>query len=405
MKNITVLLLSIFLSIHSFAQKDEDLLYLKKELFKRKYLFANFKKKELNNILNIHNSKKEPLSCYIIDNILSNFKEYNLKTVSKTNHLNSFRIKFIDNKMYIEAIDKKYSFLLEEEILKINNIFIYKIKDKLKKTFYLPHQKTTEKYLEKNIGSTNFLNFLNLSTGDSIQITTNKFNGKIPVNSNYISKLTIEKTMFSERNKSKWFWSYGINFGQQVFLKFNKFLSSIHIKKMKDSLKWSNYKYAKTFKVPLQQTYNPLVFTSLTNKLHASFSKNRYKKLIIDLRNTNIGTDCNLSFFIKQLKQINRLKKRNSLYILINKYTDNASIKYIEELRNNFNTVLIGETVYGTNSNSDNIEIIQLPISKIKISIPKKHEIEKEIIPDIKIAQTLKQTIKGIDAALNKALE
>ena len=405
MKKILILKISILLGVCSYSQRNTDLLYLKNQLIKKGYLFHSFKKEAFIKLIKSYSDKdKTGVNIAVIDNILSNFKEIDLQPINNQEN-KFFKIKCIDNEPHIVKINKEFNFLLEQEILKINGIPIKKLKEKLTKTFYLPHPSLISKFMEERLFQKDYLTYLDLTKEDSILITTKKYTGKIPLSGDIISTIKVEKELFKNRKNNLWFWSYGINFGQQVYLKFNKILSASHMQKMKDSLKWQNYTYAKNYNIPIQQTYNPLKFTDLTNKLHLKFSNSRYKKLIIDFRDTNIGTDYNLNHFIYHLKKIKRLKGKRRIYILIDKNTNGASLAYIQQLKLHFKPIVIGETCYGTIQTQNDFETIELPESKLKIKIPKKRHIETEIIPDIKTIQTLKQTVKGIDASLNQCLE
>ena len=405
MKKKWILILSIFLGVSLFSQTNKDLLFLEKELENHNYLFHTLNKNNFKKIIQKEQTKTDSLTRWKIDELLANFKEFNLKTISNKEEEIIFKIKSINNKLYITNISKEYSFLLEEEIIKLNKISINALKKRIKQKFYLSNTIIVETFLEQNLGRFSFLNYLGYIKNNSIDIVTKNFKGKITVSSSNLEEIKIEKPLFKNRRNDLWFWSYGINFGQQVYLKFNHILSDSHLKKIKDSLKWSNYKYAKTYHIPIQSTYNAPKFINLINKLHVKFGNKRYKKLIIDFRDTRFGTTYNLDFFISHLKKIKKLHKKKSIYVLFNKHTNGTSLKYIKSLQENFKPVLVGESAYGTYSDSNEVNIIELPISKIKIQIPIKHQQEIEIKPNIKVIQTLQQTKKGIDAGLNKCLE
>lgn len=405
MIKIIILLYSVFLSVHMFSQKNKDFLFLKKELMQHQYLFKTLNKEIFKKNIQKAKLKRNLLSRWDIDDLLSSYKELNLKTLSNDEEIRFIKFKVIADKIYIVKIAAQYRFLLGEEVTKIGNLSTKNLKQKIQKTFYLPNTKNVAKFIEKNLGEVSFLKFINCIQNDSIKIETKNFKEKIPVFSEKFIEIKPETPIFKNRKPNIWFWSYGINFGQQVYLKFNQILSASHLKKMKDSLNWSNYKYAKTYHIPIQSTYNALKFTDLTNKLHLKFSNKRYKKLILDFRDTQSGTLNDLDFFISQLRKIKKLRKKNRIFVLFNKYTNNASLKYIKSLQKYFKPILVGESTYGTTSDSNEIKIIELPISKIKIQIPIKHQTEIEIIPNIKVIPSLQQTIKGIDPVLNKCIE
>ncbi len=382
------------------AQQNIDILYLKNELVIRKYLWhsVNSSKIEYKSIDTTNSS----VFSWEIDKFLAAFKEVNLQTIQNNLENISFKLKFVNKKAYIIEIIPKYKFMLGKELTSINNIGLPKIIHKLKKTFYLPNQNTIELFIEKNLSSSSLLQYLKLAQKDSIIINKTI---KIPLNSFETEKIEIENPLFKDRKNTEWFWSYGINFGQQFYIKFNKILSSEHYKKMHDSLKWRNYKYATSFKIPLQQTYNPPKLNDLLQKIQLKFSKKKYKKLIIDFRDCNIGTSYSVQKFIQNISKIKKLHRKKRIYILVNKYTNYASIKYIIELQKKFKPIIIGENICGTIDDSNNYDIIELPVSKIKIQIPKNHQKNIIIHPDFLVHQTIAKTIIGIDAILNKCTE
>ena len=400
MKKKLLLIGSILLYSILNAQQNTDILYLKKELITRKYLWhaVNSSKIEYKSIDTTNSS----VFSWEIDKFFATFKEVNLQTIQNDLENVSYKLKFVNKRAYIIEIVPKYKFLLGKELTSINNISLPKIIHKLQTTFYLPNQNTIELFIEKHLSSPSLLQFLKLAQKDSIIINKTI---KIPLNSFETEKLKIEKPLFKDRKNTKWFWSYGINFGQQFYIKFSKILSSEHYKKMHDSLKWRNYKYATSFKIPLQQTYNPPKLNDLLQKIQLKFSKKRYKKLILDFRDCTIGTSYDVHKFTQNINKIKKLHRKKRIYILVNKYTNYASIKYILELQKIFKPIIIGENIYGTNCESDSYDVIELPVSKIKIQIPKNHQKQIYIKPDIIVHQTITQTAKGIDAILNKCTE
>jgi hypothetical protein len=403
MKKKMILFLSILWVFCAYTQSNLDKIFLKENLLKRDYLFHTLGKERFNKLFD-DAFNEIPVNNWDVENLLANFKELNLKIIKDKND-SEIKIKSINDKLYLTSIDKEYNFLLGQKILALNEIPIKKIKAILKEKFYLPHKSIRNKYIEKNLFNPSLIAFLHLNKSDSILIKTANFKAYVPLQSEIISDIEIEKNLFKDLNNNKWFWSYGINYGQQVYLKFNKFLSAEHFFKLKESLKWRNLNYAKNFHTPIQNTYKPLKYMDLINKIHLKFSKRRYKKLIIDLRDNNIGSSYFQDVIIKHINSIKKLHAKNKVYLIVNKNTDFASIHFIQQMKKYFKLTLVGETIYGTDENSNNFDIIELPVSKIKIKIPLNHQKEIEIKPDFTVYQTIKQTTKGIDASLNKCLE
>ncbi len=402
MKKKIVLFVSIICSICVFSQIKSDLDFLKDELNKRPYLFHDFKQSSLQRILQPNISR--PITSWQINHFLKNFKEINLNAFNEDKNI-FFKIKIFNGKSYIIGISKEYNYLLEEPILEINHISMTTIKKILQQHFYLPHPNTVNAFIETNIGKRSLLEYLNCINKDSLHIKTSNFDGKIPIMNNNIAIITPKKELFIDRKKKAWFWSYGINYGQQLLVKFNQFLSAEHFQKMKDSLKITNYQYAKTYHTFIQNTYTPLKYIDLLNKIHLKFSNKRYQKLIFDLRNNTDGTSYFFREIIHHLSKIKTLKGKRKIYILVDSRLNYASISFINHLKGAFKPIIIGETVFGVNDNSDAFDIVELPVSKVQIRLPKQHQIPQIITPTILVNTSFEQWKLGIDVILSKCLE
>lgn len=402
MKKKIILFVSIVCSICVFSQIGSDLDFLKDELNKRPYLFRTFKQSDMQRLLQSNISK--PIKTWQINHFLKNFKEINLNAFNEDKDV-FFKIKIFNGKCYIIGIAKEYNYLLEEPILEINHISITTIKKKLQQYFYLPHPNAVNAFIEINIGKRSLLKYLNFINKDSLHLKTANFDGRISIMKNNIAMITPKKELFINRKKEAWFWSYGINYGQQLLVKFNQFLSAEHFQKVKDSLKITNYQYAKTYHTSIQTTYKPLKYLDLLNKIHLKFGNKRYHKLIFDLRNNTDGTSYYFKEIMYHLSKIKTLKGKRKIYILVDSRLNYASITFINQLKASFKPIIIGETVFGVNDNSDVFDIIELPDSKRQIRIPKQHQIPVIIKPTILVHTSFKQWKQGIDVILSKCLE
>ena len=422
MKKICLLCFSLsylFVSAQkiSISQYAKDLNRLKKELLKRKTLFKRYKKnafiKDVNTLEKSIYNGDTAFFTLKIQSILSKFKEFNLKTISKSKDTLSFQVKEFRNKYYLTKIKKEYNYLLEKELVAIDNIPILEVKKRMKTIFYLPNSILLNKITAKKINKTAILSYLNISKKDSIGLTfmlKNKIKQTIYLHKKdivlpeNISEIPIKAKPFSAKYPNKWFWTYGINFGKQVYYKHRILLSKEYFKKMQDSVKISTLKLARKYQISIEKVYNSPNYAPILEKIAQKFQKKRYKKLILDFRNNTIGNTFHLKELVKTINNIKRLRKKRKLFILVNHQTNNASLQYILTLSQKFKPIIIGNTCIGTLENSDFIQIFKLKNTKLEIKIPKNHQKMYSIKIDKPVFYSLNHYKNGIDLSLETAL-
>ncbi len=422
MKKICLLCFSLsylFVSAQkiSILQYVKDLDSLKKELLIKGTLFKTYKKNAFIKDVNILEKSiyKGDTTFFElkIQSILSKFKEFNLKIISKNRGTLPFQVKEFRNKYYLTKIKKEYNYLLENELIAIDNVSILKIKERIKNIYYLPNSILLNKIVAKKINKTAILSYLNISKKDSIGLTfmlknkikqTIYLHKKDTVLPENISEIPIKAKPFSSKHPNKWFWTYGINFGKQVYYKHRILLSKEYFNKMKDSIKISTLKLARNYQMSIEKVYNSPNYTPILEKIEQKFKKKRYKKLILDFRNNTIGNTFHLKKLVKTINNIKRLRKKKKLFILVNHQTNNASLQYISVLSKKFKPIIIGNTCVGTLENSDFIQIFKLKNTKLKIKIPKNHQKMYSIKIDRPIFCSLNHYKNGVDLSLETAL-
>ncbi|HFS66714.1 MAG TPA: hypothetical protein ENK67_00710, partial [Flavobacteriia bacterium] len=120
MKKRTILLFSIVWSLCVYTQSHKDLLFLKESLLKRDYLFHNIGKSDFKKIITKELRSDSLLNKWKLQSILSQFKEPNLLVIN--DELKSLvRLKSVYHKLLVTSISKNNAFLLENEVLAINN--------------------------------------------------------------------------------------------------------------------------------------------------------------------------------------------------------------------------------------------------------------------------------------------
>lgn len=424
MKITHLFILPLFFCFTSYCQQltkiqwENDLNVLQKELLQKEYLFHQISKTDfktqINNLKTTITNLDNEQVAWNINKLLSNFKTLNLTILKETTNVYPFNVKSFKNGFYLTKINKENNYLLNHKLVKINGYSIQEIETKLKSVFYLPHSNLVNNSIEKWINSKSLLSYLNIQKTATLTLTFTTKNNKtesidLPyiqdLDQDLLAKTIPKKTLFNQRKNNTWFWKYGINFGKQVFLKYSVCLSKEHIVKMKDSLNMSSLMYAKAYKIHLQNVYDAPEFNPFVKTIIEKFNKRRYKKLIIDLRNTKKGSFLSSKPLIKAVSKLNRINKNGRLFILTNKNTSNVAIAVILAFQKQTKVKLIGETVFGTKEDSNKISYFTLPNSKLEINYPLNFQKEVLIKPNITIEPTLNQYINGVDGLLQKALD
>ena len=311
-----------------------------------------------------------------------------------------FEIKKFQGSYYLISIPQKFSFLLGYKLQKINGFPLKKI---------LKYSSNSN-----NINIKSYLDFYQFSKSDTLRLTllsTNKTTTTIKLP--YISKYNFEemvkviptKTPFYLEKKARWFWQYGINFGQQVYFKYNIGLSKEFIDNTMDSLQVSEITLAKNYHLSLQQIYDAPSFDNFTKKLFLKFKKRRYKKLFIDFRNNSSGNVLAFKKFIKKIKKTKRINNKNRLFLLVDKTVASSVIETILVLQKETHAKIIGEEVTGISCSTDKIKSFYLPNSAFKIYYPSQKFKTVTLKPNVFVNYTFNHYKNGVDPILQKALE
>ncbi|MCF6350172.1 MAG: hypothetical protein L3J23_03955 [Flavobacteriaceae bacterium] len=400
------------------TQWKKDLDILQTELLEKEYIFHTFSKKALK--IQIDQLKTKILYLnyteiqWELNKLLTRFKTLNLGVSVINNKSFPFEVKEFNNKYYLTKINEENHYLLGKELIKINEFNFKLISTKMKTVFYLPHSNLVTKNLEKNIHNKSLLNYLDIIKKDTIKLTFNTYNTDLEIinlpfitdlDRDLLVEITPNKTAFNQQKNYVWFWKYGINFGKQMFFKYQVSSSKEHIQKMKDSLQMSSLDYARTYKIPLQEVYDAPTFNPFIEEIIEKLKNPRYKKLIIDLRNHTKGSFLNAKELIKKIAQVKRINKSSRLFILTNKITNQAAIATILGFKEQTKAKIVGETVFGTKEDSDKNNSFTLPNSNLVINYPIHFQEEILITPNILVEPTFNQYLKGIDGLLQKVLD
>ena len=405
MKRILLFFFVLFLFIQAYTQSNKnwitDLDILKTELLQKEYLFSKFSKtkfkKEVHNLKNLSPISKEE-EFWIINHLLSKFNNPNITLQNIEFKRFPFEIKQFEGIYYITSISSELSNYLGYKLQKINGF---------------PLSNILKKAQNNSLNIKPFLEYYKFSKTDTLHLELLSDNEKhIEINFLFdkfydleeMTKITPKKIPFYLEKQDRWFWQYGINFGQQVYFKYNIGLSKEFIEKHHDNLQVSYFKLAKNYNLPLQSIYDAPTFDDFTTKLFCKFKKRRYKKLFIDFRNNKTGNVLVLDNFIQKLKKIKRINKRNRLYIFVDKSISTSAMEMVLAFKNETKALIVGEEVTKTACSTDKIKSFLLDNNNFKIYYPTQYFKQITIEPDVKVITTFDNYINGVDPILQKAL-
>ena len=405
MKRITTLLFVFFIIFQAQTQGTQhwkiDLDTLEHQLIQKDYLFTKISKIKFRNKIKLLKNKSldSTLQFWELSTLLHNFNIPSLQLQDTEFKCFPLEIKQFSEGFYIVGIHPDYSTFLGYQLTKINGFTINKML-----------QKTTS---IKHLNSYSFLKYHHFLKKDSLRLSLiSDKDKKVEISlsltkfdADELIRIIPKKEAFYLRKSSDWFWQYGINFGQQVYFKYNVGLSNEFLQQEKDSLKISAIRLAQNYKLPLQTIYDAPTFTDFTKKLFEKFKKRRYKKLFIDFRNNQTGNVKAFDDFIKKLKKTKRINKKNRLYLFIDKTISSSVMETILALKKRVHITIIGESVHGIACSSDNINYFYLPNSAFKIYFPRKYFETITIKPDVLVSTSFKNYKNGIDPILQKALD
>ena len=405
MKRIVFLLLFSFFFIKGISQTQNewitDLDTLKHQFLQKKWLFNPFLKQQfiqkLESLKNNNPQNLENQYWQIVD-LLRIFKQPTIQIKNIDFKKFPFRVKEFDGNYYLTSIDPNFENSLGVIIQKINGIAINSIVQKIQNV--------------SDISTKSFLKHYKINKTDtlSLNIQQNKkqvvklFFNEIE-NSNELTPIIPKNTPFYLQKQDRWFWSYGINYGQQIYFKLNRGLSKEFLQQMKDSLQITDYQLAKRYHLSLQTVYDAPTFNNFTKKLFQKLKKRRYKKLFIDVRNLKIGDSRMLNSFIKKLQKLKRINRKARLFLFVDKDLSVAAMNIVMLFKEKTNATIIGESIKQIACNSNKIKELVLPNSRFIITYPMENFEVIHVKPKIQVAYTFSQFVNGIDPILQKVLE
>ena len=366
-----------------------------------KNLYFNISEKEFKQRINTLKSQFDSLSekeiLFSLMKIISSVGDAHTTIYSESWDFNFLPIYtvFCDDGLLAVGTAEKYKFLIGKKILKINDTDIEEIQDTLKAFVSYENEFWLKYKLPEIIVNADLLKFTHIIDSlNTIKITyldngSPKEKSIIPVKSNNLSfiKMIFYYEYFnielpiSMRPDNKIYWFHYFENEQTVYFQYNQCVN-----------------------MPLES------FSYFTENLFKFISQNPVRAIIVDVR-VNTGGNSNLfsTFFSQKLNSFIRGKNLDT-YTLLSRMTFSSGNWAALEMKNKFNSILIGEPSGNKPKHYGDQRTFTLPNSKLQVNYSVKYwdftdSDADAIYPDILIKIEVKDILAGRDKCLEKAFE
>lgn len=372
----------------------EDITYLQNNLPKvHKNLFFNISSnsfnKEINDLKeNLNQLNSDEITIHIMKIIASVGDAHTGIMNYKSNDIFPFTIYKFKDGYYLTEIDDIYKDQLGKKVLKIDNIPIEDIINKV--SVLIPH---ANKYgvisqAPDYLQDTKVINYITNKKDNTLDLAVCDSNNKISeVNITSIKKSTLKMSSLSNNIINK-----------PIYMKNNKNF-------------W--YEYLAGTKTLYCQFNTCVPFTPSSEDLSSInniIKENKVKKVIIDLRNNTGGIHLSsnnaLVNCIKDNKEIN---VKNKLFVIIGRETFSSGLMYAIDFKQQTNAIIYGEPTSGKPSGYGNIKNLILPNSKLNITYSTQifnyTGFDSDTLkPDVEIDTDINSYINGIDPVVESII-
>lgn len=135
-------------------------------------------------------------------------------------------------------------------------------------------------------------------------------------------------------------------------------------------LYWFNYMQEENIvyvKYNLCRNMKEYSFKDFTKDVFEVVDKNNPDKLIIDLRDNGGGNSMIFNSFLEAIKERNDINKEGKIYVIIGRETFSSAILNSMELRNETNSILVGEATSGQPNHFGEVKEIHLSNTNINV--------------------------------------
>lgn len=300
------------------------------------------------------------------------------------------------NDLRVIGIDKKYEQALGCKLIKINNVDINNIINKIDTLISHENNQWLRATNCNYVSNPQILKYFNIINKDKVQFTFEDSSNKIfsimitpeKVNNEdilTISDLRHEQPILKQKpqGQSLYYWYKYIPEDKILYFQYNRCMD-------KERAKKAGYK-----------NYEEFNFYGFANEFMNVLYDNDFDKLIVDLRANTGGSSSLLSYLLDYLPKDKVVNKK--VYVLISRVTFSAGVFAILTLKNYFpQAVIIGEETGGNLNAYGDTKYFTLPNCKANLSCSTKEfrfsdNIKGGFIPQITIEQSFKDYENGVD--------
>ncbi len=304
--------------------------------------------------------------------------------------------------IYTIRTTKKNRALLEKKILKINDIEMDTIVNRLSSFITVDNQATVYKAIPQLLTSIQLLEYIEVvEEGSPIQIETEDELGRIEIQTIHMEPLTkenqvtlnLENIPLYLQNEKEYFWRKMIEKDKVYYIQYNR-CSSKEVEQQYGDPK-------KAERLPS--------FIAFQNKVLNEIRKNEVNILVFDMRFNRGGNSFQGTQFIQKLAEMNKINQKGKLYVIVGRDTYSSAILNTLDFKKYTHAIIVGERTSGKPNHYGEVRSFKLPNSKLKVSYSTQYfkRVEKDentIITDIEINISFTDFKKGIDPVLERIL-
>ncbi len=308
---------------------------------------------------------------------------------------------------YITAISRDNENFMAAKLLAINGIPVTELENKITTVLYV-HNAASKKLLVanvlKNVSLLQYLGIVSKNTAQLKVLTLNNEQKTLAITFNpehrrggQMAFAMPNKIPLFKQNSRSWFWSTSID-NSTLYIKYN-------VSNSREALVANN-----TLKnaSPGQIERIPS-FIEFTNVIINELNSKPYTKLIFDIRGNTGGHPEQGTSLLNAIKNTQFFKENGKVATLVDAKIFSSAIKNIIDSKMLLNAIVIGQETSGSPNHFGNIEVMQLPNSKLKLQYSTHYfkfgqENDKTIKPDIAVPVTIQDFITGEDPVLQQAL-
>ncbi|WP_125152011.1 S41 family peptidase [Clostridium rectalis] len=375
----------------------KDIEYLGKQLPKKhKNLFFNLSEESFNekieNLKNkIENLKDEEIKTEIYK-IVASVGDGHTFVYEKFNKLYPLSLYSFKEGIYTESTIEEYKQIIGCKLIKINDLDIESIKDKISKVISHENEAQIKNELPQFIIAPDILY--------GLKIIDNKEKTKFTfLNSqNKIINIEVKPIKINENSR-------------KLFINPYKEGNIPMYLEKGDKNYW--YKYLKDentlyFKYNSCMEMEDKSFKVFSKELIEALDKHNPEKFIIDLRDNGGGNSSILDKFIDEIKN-HKINKENKLFVIVGRRTFSSAILNSIDLRNKTEAIFVGEPTGGKPNHYGEVKSFKLPNMGMEISYSTKYfksskEDTPSFMPDRLIEPSINDFINSKDSVLQYIL-